>query len=171
MRPNCISFLKGVDRHGADPPVGFPHRFAVLTWFSRGPDSADPWPLLRRAVPRIMDLVGANVVQAEVWEQCTRLGVFSKANKVREAPLSEWLIKGDDDLHEQAVFPSKLRFEQKGEVVLWMESEMWSLVGGPLPYHDSVTLSFFSKTDLGNKLEELFRMEAAKAGVKIEEAA
>ena len=75
-------------------------------------------------------------------------------------------------LHEQGDFPAKLRFERKGEVVLWMETERWDLIGGvPDTYHDSVTLSSFSKSDLSKELEELFRTEAAKAGMKIREAA
>lgn len=124
---------------------------------------------MRLAVPRIADMVGADIIQAEIWQRRTHLGVFSKANKVREVSLSEWLIKSDEDLHEQAVFPSKLRFEQNGEAVLWMESEMWNQVGGPVPYHDSVTLSFFTKFELSKELEELFRLETIKAGVGIQE--
>ena len=170
MNRNRISFVRGVDTSGAQPPSGFPYRFAVLTWFASGPDSADPWPLLRLITPRIMELVGADVVVGEIWERRSWLRAFNSARKVRETLISEWLSKGDNELHEEGDFPSKLRFERNGEIVLWMESEMWRRVGGPLPYHDSVTMSFFSKYDLAKEFEELFRAEAAKAGVRIEEA-
>jgi hypothetical protein len=170
MDQNCISFVKGVEKDGAQPPRGFPYRFAVLTWFSCGPDSAAPWPLLRFATSRITKLVDADAVVGEMWKRRSWPGAFTQAKKIREAPLLEWLMKSDDKLYEEADFPSKLRFERRGEVVLWMESEMWNQVGGPLPYHDSVTLSFFSKCDLAKELEELFRAEATRVGVRIEEA-
>jgi hypothetical protein len=46
---------------------------------------------------------------------------------------------------------------------------MWSLVGGPSPYHDSVTVSFFSSTPIYERLHSIFVEEAAKLGVSVGE--
>jgi hypothetical protein len=167
-----ISFVTGTDQYGAQPPSGFPWRFAVLTWFEVGADSAEPWPLVRLVSPKIAELVGATTIQAESWQYRRYWFIYkmrTHKKKIREAPLSEWLEKSDDELHERSDFPSRLRFERQGEVVLWMETEMWSLVGGPDPYHDSVTLSFFSKNDLNRELEELFRVAATMSGIRIDQ--
>ena len=155
MPPDCISFVNGVDVFGAQPPQAFPHRFAVV----------------RLAEPRLRELSGANVSYAEIWDRRRRWIFFWKPIKIREAPLSEWLAKSDKELNDQDDFPVKLRFERNGKVALWMETERWDLIGGiPDIYHDSVTLSFFSKYDLSKKLEDLFRTEAGKLGVLIKEA-
>lgn len=161
---NQISFRRGIDRHGAQPPPGFPHRFAVLTWFHHGADSAEPWPLVRAAVPQLMALAVAETVRGEIWQRKHLLGIVYE-KRLRTAPLSEWLEKTDTELHALREFPAKLRFERGGNVVLWMASEMWNQVGGPEPYHDSVALSFFSKADIGDQLEAIFRAAAADIGV------
>ena len=74
----------------------------------------------------------------------------------------------DDALQEQT-FPSRFRFFCHGRVVLVAESEMWSLVGGPSPYHDSVTISFFSAVPMHEEFRRIFAEEAAKLGASVGE--
>jgi hypothetical protein len=117
VHTNYISFLAGVDQYGVQPPVGFPYRFSVLTWFRSGTDASAPWPLMRLVLPKIAGLVRADTIQAEIWERRVLWAIFKSHKKLREAPLLEWLNKSNDELHEEGSFPSKLRFERKGEVV------------------------------------------------------
>jgi hypothetical protein len=152
MYSGRIAFIKGVDQHGAQPPPGFPHRFAVLTWFENGPDYADPWPLVRQAVPEIARILNSETVIAEYVEYKRSGFLWTKREKkVSEAiPWEELMRRDDDSLHESS-FPDGFRFESGGKILLIEQSEMWNQVGGPRPYHDSLTLSFFSPNPLSSE--------------------
>jgi len=165
---NRISFVVGVDAAGSRPPDGFVHRFAVLTWITIEGGSAEPWQLLRLVIPGVMRLVGSDAAVAEFWHRRRSLFRRWRAAKVGEAPLLPYLDRSARDLHlEEVAFPDRARFERRGEVVLWMETEFWSAAGGPAPYHDSVTLSFFSGADVSEDLEDLFRSSATQAGAEV----
>lgn len=168
MQTGTIRFHNGVDRYGAKPPEGYPFRWAVITWFQNEEGSAvDPWLLLREAIPKVMAIVGANDAIAEFWER-KRKGILRRWSdiKIAEAALESLTEKSDEVLWEEE-FPSRIRFLMENIVVLWEESEMWSFAGGPSPYHDSVTLSFFSKRDLSAAFENIFTEVAHKVGVTI----
>jgi hypothetical protein len=170
MHQGRIAFVRGVDKHGAIPPGGFPCRLAVLTWFERAGDAIEPWPLMRAAIPRISTLVGADAVIAEYWER-RRQGILLRTHaekKIREVAWASLLHSSNDALLEED-FPSRFRFLRSGQAVLHGEAEMWSLIGGPSPYHDSVTVSFFSSTPIDESLRTIFVEEAEKLGVSIGE--
>lgn len=164
MNTGRIGFIGGLDSHSASPPDGFPFRWAALTWYGSDEGSVDPWPLMRAVVPRIATALGADRVIAEQWRR-ERKGLLQKwkDEKIGEVDWKELMKQSDAEL-EQNEFPSRMCF-MKGETpVLCEESEMWSLVGGPAPYHDSVTLSFFSAMETGDTLQPIFEEEAGKLG-------
>lgn len=169
MEQNVIAFVQGVDKCGAPPPEGFPCRFAVLTWFEVEGAAVDPWPLLRLAIPRVATLVGAETVRVEFWERirCGFLRLKVKERKIRELPWEHLMELGDQALLESD-FPDRFIFLQSGREVLHAKSEMWSLCGGPSPYHDSVTISFFSREPLDEALQAIFTEEAGRLGVTIQ---
>ena len=68
MYTGKIAFKNGLDARGSNSPKGFGNRFAVLTWFENGPDQADPWALVRLAIPEITQLIKAESVIAEYYE-------------------------------------------------------------------------------------------------------
>ena len=39
------------------------------------------------------------------------------------------------------------------------------MVGGPMPYHDSVALSFFSGLDIQSKIEDIFLEACGSLGI------
>ncbi len=170
MYKGIISFINGVDKFGAKPPVGFENRFAVLTWFDKGPDYADPWPLVRHAIPKIASFVKADAVIAEYYEFRKSGFLLLKNKKIlkRTIPWEELMKNDDDSLHEEE-FPHGLRFVKEGITLLIEESEMWNQVGGPPPYHDSLTLSFFSTKPIFSELRAIFCDASVTIGVKIEE--
>ncbi|MFX1538512.1 MAG: hypothetical protein ACFFDI_30335 [Promethearchaeota archaeon] len=167
MQTGTIRFHKGVDRYGAKPPEGYPFRWAVIACFKDEEGLIDPWPLLREAVPKVMAIVGANSAIAEFWRR-KRKGILRRwsETKIGEVDL-ESLTKISDEVLLEEEFPSRIRFLMENSVVLWEESEMWSHIGGPSPYHDSVTLSFFTKRDLSLVFENIFTEVAYKIGVNI----
>jgi hypothetical protein len=80
--------------------------------------------------------------------------------KISERTWEELMNQSADELHENADFPDKLRFERQNQVVLLAETAWWNSAGGPMPYHDSITISFFSAEDLSRDFERFF-VEAA----------
>lgn len=169
MLENClITFGLGDDEHSPKPPAGFPHRFALLTWFDLD-GLTPPWELLKAALPRVAELAGADEIIAELWirERKKRGGKKVVEQKIGECSWQELAQKSDDSLIEDEEFPSRFRFLHNGDVVLHAVSELWYLVGGPAPYSDSVTLSFFSSTDLSQELREIFTEEAQLLGVNV----
>jgi hypothetical protein len=170
MNQGSIAFVKGVDKHGAKPPDGFPYRFAVLTWFERDGGMADPWALLRVAIPRIAALVQADSVMAEFWERHRTGILFRKWEETKVVEVAwEALMHSSDEALDEQTFPSRFRFCCHGRPVLVTASEMWCLAGGPSPYHDSVTISFFSTTPMHDSLRGIFVEEASKIGVSVQE--
>jgi hypothetical protein len=161
-----IAFVSGVDTHGAKPPKGFPHRFAVLTWFEHDGSMADPWSLFREAIPRIGALVNADFIMAEYWHSHSTGIIFLRDEDILVAEVAwEGLMhSSNEDLNLQT-FPSRIRFNTGGDTTLIAETERWSMVGGPAPYHDSVTVSFFSAIPMSEMIQSIFTDEAAKLAI------
>ena len=165
-----IAFVSGVDRHGAKPPKGFPHRFAVLTWFEHDGGWAYPWSLFRAAIPRVRALVDADSVMAEYWHlQCTGL-LFRRVEETLVAEVAwEGLMHSSNESLNDQTFPNRFRFLADRNTKLIAETEGWHMVGGPQPYHDSVTVSFFTAMPMGEKIHSIFTEEAAMLDILIGE--
>lgn len=129
---------------------------------------ADPWPLFRSAIPRIAALLGAEKVMAEYWQRRRQGFIFRKfeETKLKELAWENLATAGDAILREEG-FPDRFRFLNQGQVVLYAVSEPWGMVGGPQPYHDSLTVSFFTATPLQEALRSIFTEEAGKLGVSV----
>jgi len=163
-----IAFVNGVDRHGAKPPKGFPNRFAVLTWFEHMGGMADPWPLLRLAFPQIGILVGSDSVMTEYWLRRRKGILFRRFEDTKIVEVAwDGLMHSDNETLLEQTFPDRFRFLDHGREVLVAQSEMWSLGGGPTPYHDSVTISFFSCVPMHDQLQKIFTDVAATLGASV----
>ena len=163
-------FVMGVDKYSSIPPDGFPNRFAVLTWF--GCDgSVPPWSLAREAIPQISNHVGADSVVGEYWRR-SRKGLLKakwEETKIREILWKDLMKRPTKTLIDEEDFPDRLRFLKGDTVLLHEESERWDLVGGPSPYHDSCTLSFFSGIDISDKLRAIFIEECSRLNIAVHE--
>lgn len=164
-----IAFLTGIDRHGAQPPAGFPFRFAVLTWFEEDGSMTEPWGFFRRTLPEVASASQASDILAEYAATRQRgwFGWCRKRQPARKIPWAELMRKHDRELDETGGFPDRVRFLRNGEDVLIAISEMWSSAGGPAPYHDSVTLSFFGREELAGMLRPLFIRAAEDLGIVV----
>ncbi len=74
----------------------------------------------------------------------------------------------NESLNDQT-FPDRFRFMAGGDTKLMAETEGWHIIGGPNPYHDSVTVSFFSAIPMGDELHRIFTEEATKLDILIGE--
>ena len=169
MYTGKIAFKIGLDDYASTPPKGFENRFAVLTWFEDGPDQADPWPLVRLTIPKISQLIGAESVIAEYFKE-EKVGFLWFKSERKIAKSISWgeLMKADDHALHHEEFPHGLKFIKINETLLIEESEMWNKIGGPAPYHDSLTLSFFSADPIDKELYAIFCEAAKQIGVEIE---
>ncbi len=161
-------FVTGVDKYSAIPPDGFLNRFAVLTWFDCD-GSVPPWSLARTVIPEISNHVGADSVVAEYW--CRNRKGFLKMrveeSKIREILWKDLMTRSIETLISEEDFPDRLRFLKADTVLLHAESERWDFVGGPAPYHDSCTLSFFSTNDISNELRAIFIEECSRLNIAV----
>ena len=167
---DTIMFVKGLDKYSSIPPDGFPNRFAVLTWFDCD-GSVPPWSLAKAVIPQISNHVGAESVVAEYWLR-NRKG-FLKAKwedtKIREIPWKDLMKRPTKTLVYEEDFPDRLRFLKGDTVLLHEESERWDLAGGPSPYHDSCTLSFFSINDISDELRTILIEECSRLNIEAHE--
>lgn len=165
-----IDFVSGVDRHGAKPPKGFPYRFAVLSWFDNDGGWAYPWSLFRAAIPRVAALAGTDSVMAEYWHRQWVGLLFRRFEETLVAEVAwEGLIDSSNESLNNQSFPDHFRFMTGGDAKLMAETEGWHIIGGPNPYHDSVTVSFFSAIPMGDELHRIFTEEATKLHILIGE--
>ena len=169
MYTGKISFQRGVDTCVSKRPKGFINRFAVLTWFEKGPDQADPWPLVRIAIPEIAQLIKAESVIAEYYKD-KKIGFLwlKRERMITKSILWTKLMEADDNALHNEEFPHGLKFMKNEETLLIEESELWNKTGGPAPYHDSFTLSFFSPEPIDEELSTIFFEAAKTIGVEIE---
>lgn len=166
MLEGKMGFVEGEDRFGAKPPEGLPFRFAVLTWFDLEGEPDDPWELARAALPRVAAAVGADSITAEYWDRRKKGLILQRVEEklTFEIPWDE-LVGPAGPGPEEREFPHRLRFEGGGEVLMREETEFWNLVGGPPPYSDSVTLSFFTPVERAEELKTIFSEAAVALGL------
>ena len=165
-----IAFVNGVDRYSAKPPKGLSHRFAVLTWFEHNGEMADPWSLFREAIPRIGSLVNAKGIMAEFYCNQTKGILFRRTKEILVAQVAwEGLVHSSDEALQHQTFPCRIRFQSKEQTEVIAITELWCALGGPSPYHDSVTVSFFSADSLSDQIHKVFCDAATKLGIRIGE--
>jgi hypothetical protein len=166
--PDVIAFLSGLDKTHTTLIEGTAHRFAVLTWFDRDGSACAPWPLLKPAFPRIAELLNAYTITAEYHESKPTRWLGSRRPPAVVASVSWTALAAcsDAELHENS-FPTRFRFACQGATLAIAESEPWAMVGGPAPYHDSVTLSFYTSIDVSAPLRTIFSDAALTLGISI----
>ncbi len=164
-----VAFVKGTDVYSPTPPPGHPYRFAVLTWLGEDGSQVDPWDLVARAFPEMASALGAHNIVEEHWERREWGFIFTKSRDVKLSERPWQPLSSQEAQGEGADFPARFRLEQGEEAVLYVETELYSLIGGPLPYHDSVTLSLFSQEDLSGTLRGVFVEAASELGYDVVE--
>jgi hypothetical protein len=148
---NMVSFLRNGDSNWAPPPVGLPRIGACLTWFEDGEGGTEPWPFLELLTGKLTEVIPGRVSPLALFLKRTRSWLRSSYREkvISAEPLSVVLARWKTD--SESPFPDRIEFRSNGYAVCIIESEFWNQVGGPSPYHDSVTLTFYStqiSTDL-----------------------
>jgi hypothetical protein len=78
--------------------------------------------------------------------------------------LSEWYVtRGDDDRDP----PIRVLLFHDSRLTAYSETEEWAMVGGPAPYHDSYTLSFYTKEDRAEEFRRICERFSKESGATI----
>jgi hypothetical protein len=163
---DLIQIVKDTDEWTPSPPPGHTFQISILAWIERDGGSVDPWALSRLAVPRLAELVQADRVSAEYWIR-THRGFLRPSHEefAHSRHWSDLMSRSDAELEREGEFPHRITFEHDGTLVLLEQTGFWSMVGGPMPYHDSVALSFFSGLDIQSKIEGIFLEACGSLGI------
>jgi hypothetical protein len=84
--------------------------------------------------------------------------------------LDELRVKLQDD-REESEPPRRIEFLKGNHLSCVEETEFWNLVGGPQPYSDSYTASFYTSTDMSTEFTRACQQTCGTADVTIVEAA
>ena len=166
---NSIAFLRGGDSSWAPAPLGLARVCACLTWFEDAAGGSEPWPFLERLASKMMEVISGPVSPLAVFLKRTRARLLSgyREEVVASEPLSVALARWRAD--PEAAFPDRIEFRSNDCAVCIVESEFWSQAGGPAPYHDSVTLSFYTSRVSADLLLAAARAAAHDCGASFEE--
>jgi hypothetical protein len=106
------------------------------------------------------------VALASVWSavEATSASLPSSDRKLVtfDALWHEWEAGNDSGEPFQ-----KLAMEREGTCVARLSYEPWWKVGGPEPYHDSVTIVVYTENDIGASIEEALRRETGRSDIEI----
>jgi hypothetical protein len=165
---NKVSFVCSGDSKWFPAPVGLPRIGACLTWFDDKDGSADPWSFLGLVATKLTQAFPKRVTPFALFLDRGRSRFASRYGEklLATEPLSEALARWKTD--PETDFPDRIEFRQHDKTVCIIESEFWSQVGGPMPYHDSVTLAFYSSQLSTDLLLATARAVAHECGASFE---
>jgi hypothetical protein len=139
-----VAFVRGFDGVTLAPreakEAGLVHRFAIIQETYR-PDCVDMF----FDVP----LYSALLHFAETFEDGVRVAIRLGAMP-QEITLEEFRHSGAPKTREDE--PALSALVRSGEnLLMWIETERWASVGGPMPYHDSYTYSLYTRDDVSDR--------------------
>lgn len=98
--------------------------------------------LKRTALVFSPDFNGHSVLE---WD-CVKDCLWDAVDEIKLGFRSSIEIERDDDENDDV--PLRVAFAAEGRLRCIMLAEFWCNVGGPFPYSDSYTFSFFTRSDL-----------------------
>ncbi len=136
---------------------GLRHRFAVvLDTYRRGrADMYFDTGLFLYLVPKLCQVIGYDCVAIRMFEG----GPFHSFDD---------LVRQYANLEElEQEPPARIDLHRSGQLVGVVETELWTMVGGPSPYHDSYTLSFYTDRDRSPELRRVSETACSEVGAVI----
>jgi hypothetical protein len=146
LQKTKIDFKDGFDQFCKIPSVikelSFDHRFAVIqqTYRCDLPDIYFDhllWEIILEFALQFGQTVDVRIVAHE---------------GVPEVKSEEFVASFDKLGGMDREPPEFIIVREKGEIVLCIATEYWAHIGGPSPYHDSYTYSFYSSTDISKRI-------------------
>ncbi len=132
---DLVRFLRHGESGWAPPPVGLPRIGACLTWI----DGIEPWRFAEELLSRIPAVAPFSIF----LDRQDRLLLGYREREIGREPFGDTVARARKA--NDTGFPERIELRCADRLVCSVESEFWHRVGGPSPYHDSVTLSFYSR--------------------------
>ena len=136
---------------------GLCHRFAVVLDTYRR-DKVDMYfdtDLFLRLVPTLCQAIGYDRVEIRMTDG-SRFTSFDELARQ---------YAGREEVEQEP--PVRIELVRRGQLGGIVETEFWTMVGGPPPYHDSYTLSFYSDRDRSPELRRVSETVCSELGVVI----
>jgi len=145
------------------PPIiaysnGLRHRFAIVldTYRRSKVDMFFDIELFLHIVPRLCETIGFDSAEIVMPDNGIRFHIF-------EDYAQHFSERGEVDWEP----PEQIELIQKKQLVGFVETEYWTLHGGPSPYHDSYTFSFYTAEDRSEEFRKICELESANLGAQI----
>jgi len=153
-RGNDISLVYGFHEY-SEPPGGFAdepelHRFAVI--FLPGEFPEIDWKYCHSFYMKLLAAVSQAMEVSDVF-------IFTESGVA--SALDEFARTGPEDA------PCSACLKKNGRTVCIAETEFWAYCGGPPPYSDSYTVSFYTRKDLGAVFKKICHDIVRQSGGKI----
>lgn len=149
-----IYFVAGADDRWNYPKAvttaGLAHQFAVIQHSDpKLNDDTTADPAMVRAMAAFLSAYDAeaDVMAADEWEDIGQ----------RERPLAAYMADWEVTAEADRDPPMAVVVRKAGKAVAYMLVEPWYGVGGPWPFADSCTYTFFTDRDIGPELEAYLR--------------
>ncbi len=155
-------YLVSGDHAANFPPAdayqaGLRHRFAVVLDTYRR-DKVDMYfdsDLYLRLVPALCQAIGYEGVDIRMTDR-SRLTSFDDVAHH---------YAGREEIEQEP--PERIQLGRRGQTVGIVATEFWTMVGGPFPYHDSYTLSFYTEQDRSAELRRVSETVCSEVGAVI----
>lgn len=138
---NVITIVKGYHRHTPVPDraaaAGMKHRFAVV--FHTGREDVDYMFFDAMLFCDVVERLSSHVVHDEMRIEIDGVTTLKEWNELR----AKYLELGPEDRDP----PRRIEYFESGQLSCIEETEFWVTCGGPPPYSDSYTASFFTRDD------------------------
>jgi hypothetical protein len=136
---------------------GLRHRFAVVldTYRRDKEDMYFDTGLFLHLVPTLCQAIGYDYVAIRMIEG----GRFQSFDDLARQ------YSGIEELEKEP--PARIDLHRSGQLVGAVETELWTMVGGPSPYHDSYTLSFYTDRDRSPELRRVSETVCSEVGAVI----
>ncbi len=137
--------------------AGLRHRFAVVLDTYRR-DKVDMYfdaDLFLRLVPALCQAIGYDGVDIRLTDG-SRFTSFGDVARH---------YTGLEELEREP--PERIQLSRRGQLAGMVDTEFWTMVGGPSPYHDSYTLSFYTDQDRSATLRRVSETACSEIGAVI----
>lgn len=113
------------------------------------------WRLFSNLVKRLLEPLGCDSVAISLEDQQTLASLDELAKKIASLP------------EEDQLPPTHVRAMKDENLLCLVETEFWTRVGGPEPYHDSYTVSFYTRASHAAQFTQICRSVCTELGATI----
>lgn len=156
-----VTFVSGFEPQRVLPPearaAGLTHRFAVIQETFK-PDCVDMFfdvPLYNAVLQFAETFEEGAEVSVSEWVGSSRMHISRTLAEFRATVAPK--TREDDP-------GSQIFVRKNGEAILFVDTEFWTQLGGPMPYHDSYTYSLYSREAVGDRLRQFLSTHNDSSG-------